>query len=334
MRDWANDWLGGQMIALLIVPLLVAFAFSSAFEAEAERIAEENGIEDFDPDEPSIYDDRNVEFGTNRADNLTGTSGDDAIFALGQADVVRALAGDDLVEAGSNNDTVFGAEGDDILGGGSGADVLYGDQGNDALLGNGGDDLLIGRGGDDLLIGGGGADSLNGGPGADLLISGNVEIDGEGEVDLNAAALAAARAYSSADIEDIDFATLEAEGALNGVDDRFLAQRPEATQGGDLRGGADDDILILAGGDTAEGGTGSDTFVLHEDMQDEMTVVITDFAADDDLLILEHDTETAPEIELRDRGEDAVLFIGEAVIARIEGAAGLQPSAIRLVQAD
>ncbi|MGH1577394.1 calcium-binding protein [Planktotalea sp.] len=321
------------MIALILIPLALVFALSNVLEDEVERVIEENGLDGFNPDEESIYDDKNVEFGTNTPDELIGTPEDDVLFALGQADVVYGLAGDDLIEAGTNNDTVFGGEGDDILGGGSGADELYGDAGDDALLGNSGDDLLVGRGGDDLLIGGGGADSLNGGPGDDLLISGNVEPEDDSERDLTATALAVLRASEAGAIEDVDFDALEAEGALNGVDVSFLNERPEETQGGELNGGAGDDTLILTGGDTASGGSGEDLFVLNEDMAHENTVFVRDFISEDDVIAIEYDGSVAPEFEVRDREEDAVIFLGDDIIARIEGAAGLTISDLRLVQA-
>ncbi|MEP5152182.1 hypothetical protein, partial [Planktotalea sp.] len=72
------------MIALLLIPLALAFAFSGFLEGVVEDIAEDNGVEGFDPDEPSVYDGYDVEFGTNSADTLTGSSGDDALFGLGQ----------------------------------------------------------------------------------------------------------------------------------------------------------------------------------------------------------------------------------------------------------
>ena len=322
------------MIAFILIPLALAFAASGLFEMEIERIAEENGLDGFDPDEPSIYDGHNVEFGTNSSETITGTNGDDAIFALGQTDLVRALAGDDLVEAGSNNDTVFGGAGNDLIGGGTGFDVLYGDAGDDALLGNGGDDVLIGRSGDDLLIGGGGADSLNGGPGDDLLISGHAEVGDEGEQDISATALAVVRTYTNASFEDVDFDALDAEGALNGVDTSFLTETLEPTQGGELSGGDGDDILVLTGGDTASGGAGEDLFVLHEDMLTEHTVWISDYNPSEDVIALEYEGDDAPDVEVLDRDGDASIFIGGEVIARIEGAAGMTLDNLRLVQAD
>lgn len=320
------------MIALILIPLALAFAFSGIFDAEIERIAEENGIEDFDPEAPSIYDGREVEFGTNTPDTLTGTNGDDVIFGLGQTDLIRGLSGDDIIEAGSNADTVFGGAGDDIIGGGTGVDVLYGDAGDDALLGNGGDDVLIGRSGNDLLIGGGGADSLNGGPGDDVLISGNIEIEGEGPLDVSASALAAVRLFSQDELSEADFDALETNGALNGVNVEFLTQSPTPTQGGELRGGNGNDLLVLSGGDMAEGGAGEDTFVLNEDMVNENTVQIADYTPSEDIIAIEYAGENAPAPEIRDRGADALIVIGEAVIARVASGAGLSVDDLRFVR--
>lgn len=205
------------MIAIILIPLAWAIAFSGIFDVEAERIAEDNGLGGFDPDEPSIYDDQDVEFGTNEADTLIGTDGDDALFGLGQTDIIRGLAGDDLIEAGTNIDTVCGGD----------------------------------------------ADSLNGEAGDDVLISGNIEIEGEGEQDVSATALAVVRTYTDDEIQEADFDALEAQGALNGVDVSFLDEAPEPTQYGDLRGGDGDDLLVLAGGDTAACGAGEDQFILN-----------------------------------------------------------------------
>jgi len=317
---------------LILIPLALAVAFSGVFDAEIERIAEENGLDGFDPEAPSIFDEREADFGTNMPDTLTGTNGEDALFALGQTDVVNALAGDDLVEAGSNNDTVLGGAGDDIIGGGTGFDLLNGQAGDDALLGNGGDDLLLGRAGNDLLIGGGGQDSLNGGAGDDVLISGNVELEEDGEQDVSATALAVIRNSTEEELAAVDFDALREEGALNGVDVSFLEEAPEPTQGGDLRGGDGDDLLILAGGDTAQGGAGEDLFVLNEAMVDQNTVRILDYTPADDVIAVQYAGEEEPVLDTRDRGEDAIILIGEDILALVEGGAGLAATDIRLVQ--
>ncbi|WP_323783899.1 hypothetical protein [Thalassovita sp.] len=69
---------------------------------------------------------------------------------------------------GSNfADEISGTNGNNILNGFGGDDNLDGDDGNDTLFGEAGDDTLVGGDGDDELSGGEGADNLIGGPGRD-----------------------------------------------------------------------------------------------------------------------------------------------------------------------
>ncbi|QSJ14991.1 FG-GAP repeat protein [Nostoc sp. UHCC 0702] len=99
--------------------------------------------------------------GTNFADNLVGT------------------IGNDIINGGNGNDTIKGGAGNDSLFGGNGNDVLYGDglmdggAGNDTLNGGNGDDTLYGGGGTDYLTGGNGNDLLYGGIGSDILTGNN-----------------------------------------------------------------------------------------------------------------------------------------------------------------
>ena len=99
--------------------------------------------------------------GTNFADNLVGT------------------IGNDIINGGNGNDTINGGAGNDSLSGGNGNDVLYGDglmdggAGNDTLNGGNGDDTLYGGGGTDYLTGGNGSDLLYGGLSSDILTGNN-----------------------------------------------------------------------------------------------------------------------------------------------------------------
>ncbi len=86
--------------------------------------------------------------GTNRADTLTGTPGDDVICG------------------GNGKDTINGLGGNDILVGGNGKDVLNGGDGNDTILGGNGKDQETGGAGADVLRGGNGPDTLNAQDGA------------------------------------------------------------------------------------------------------------------------------------------------------------------------
>lgn len=67
------------------------------------------------------------------AATITGTSGDDWIYATIRDDVVSALGG---------NDVVHGRRGDDRLCGGRGSDVLLDGYGRDAVDGGDGFDVL------------------------------------------------------------------------------------------------------------------------------------------------------------------------------------------------
>lgn len=98
--------------------------------------------------------------GTEHADTLHGTSGNDIICGGIGADTIYGLGG---------NDAVFAGPGADLVYGGDGADVLLGGLGNDSLFGQRGADLLRGEQGDDRLDGGLGIDDCNGGLGVDIV---------------------------------------------------------------------------------------------------------------------------------------------------------------------
>lgn len=69
-------------------------------------------------------------FGTERADNKSGTKGNDFLIGLGGNDTLRGLAGDDA------------------LNGQKGADMLYGGAGKDRIYASGGDQAWGGSGQD------------------------------------------------------------------------------------------------------------------------------------------------------------------------------------------
>jgi hypothetical protein len=80
--------------------------------------------------------------GTNGANVLNGTSGNDKIFGLG---------GPDIINGGGGNDLICGGDGPDISDGGSGNDVLNtkdGVSGNDVANGNAGNDTCVSDPGD------------------------------------------------------------------------------------------------------------------------------------------------------------------------------------------
>lgn len=99
-----------------------------------------------------------VVVGSQTPDTLTGTTEDDAAFALGGDDVLDLGAGDDRVYAGVGADTLTGGIGNDLVNGEAGADIVNGGAGGDSLYGKGGKDKLKGGKGFDKLDGGGGLD--------------------------------------------------------------------------------------------------------------------------------------------------------------------------------
>jgi Ca2+-binding RTX toxin-like protein len=64
--------------------------------------------------------------GTDDANTIVGTAGDDHIFGFGGNDIITALGGDDQVFAGTGDDTIYAApgEGNDFYDGGEGFDTL------------------------------------------------------------------------------------------------------------------------------------------------------------------------------------------------------------------
>jgi Tol biopolymer transport system component len=89
--------------------------------------------------------------GSQLADDLTGTDGNDVICALDGADHVTALAGDDLVIGGKGDDSLEGQDGGDVLLGAGGNDTLGGGSGYDVLDGGAGTDACS-RGADGALV--------------------------------------------------------------------------------------------------------------------------------------------------------------------------------------
>ena len=111
--------------------------------------------------------------GTNGADTIAGTGGNDIISSGNGNDVVNGGAGSDIISAGNGNDDVDGGSGSDTIDGGNGNDTLSGGIGDDTLAGENGNDTLAGGDGADTLSGGNGDDTLDGGAGNDVVTGGN-----------------------------------------------------------------------------------------------------------------------------------------------------------------
>ncbi|MFN6472326.1 MAG: beta strand repeat-containing protein [Nostoc sp. SerVER01] len=103
--------------------------------------------------------------GTNQADNIIGTIGNDIINGGNGNDTIYGGAGNDSLDGGNGNDVLYG---DGLVDGGAGNDTLNGGNGNDTLYGGGGSDRLFGGNGNDLVYGDAGSDNLTGGSGNDI----------------------------------------------------------------------------------------------------------------------------------------------------------------------
>lgn len=109
----------------------------------------------------------NTYTGTDAAECIVGTNGDDVINGGGGDDIILGRRGNDVLMGGAGNDLIRGNKGNDTIFGGPGDDDLFGGKDGDAIDGGPGDDTIRGRKGDDQLVGGPGADDIRGNKGAD-----------------------------------------------------------------------------------------------------------------------------------------------------------------------
>ncbi|MBD3884515.1 hypothetical protein IFO70_22490 [Phormidium tenue FACHB-886] len=111
--------------------------------------------------------------GTNRADDWTGSAGNDTFNGLAGDDTCDGGNGNDNVDGGTGNDEIDGGAGNDLLAGGAGLgnDEIDGGRGGDTIEGGAGNDLLAGGAGDDDIDGGAGNDTIRGGAGNDTIVS-------------------------------------------------------------------------------------------------------------------------------------------------------------------
>jgi Ca2+-binding RTX toxin-like protein len=90
--------------------------------------------------------------GTNLANILSGTAGDDFISGLG---------GDDEISGFGGLDNLYGGDGNDKIWGGTGNDYIVSGAGNDTVSGDGGDDSIFAETGIKRIYGGSGFDTLD-----------------------------------------------------------------------------------------------------------------------------------------------------------------------------
>ncbi|HEY0311684.1 MAG TPA: calcium-binding protein [Allosphingosinicella sp.] len=187
--------------------------------------------------------------GTDVADQLIGTAGDDTIDGLG------------------GSDTIWGGTGADHLSGGAGDDQLYGEWGNDTIDGGSGQDYIVTGNGNDVVHGGDGSDFIS------SVGTGSATLDGDGDDD----SINIQRWYET-------FAqTVVARGGAGNDSLTVNAYGPSNVFL--LDGGTGDDVVTigwLQGTADVTLGDGSDTIAFTDSQQvlrDYGSVIVRDFQA-------------------------------------------------------
>ena len=211
--------------------------------------------------------------GTFGDDDLVGTEGDDVIRGFLGDDTIDGMGGDDDIRPGEGLDTVDGGDGDDNIKGSPGDDYLFGGNGFDTIFGGADDDVIDGGADADFMAGGDGNDTIFGGYG-----------------------------FSGPGGEPIDTERNPEFMRGDDGDDRLFSWG----EGGEVRGNADDDELILMTGDaTLEAGGGlNDDFYVFANVDDaqltEATIADFDPSRDTLVLTIDHtpDGGTPPDVDV------------------------------------
>ncbi len=124
-------------------------------------------------------------------------------------------------------------------------------------------------------------------------------------------------------------ADILASAPFAGVDVSSFSMPPVADTAADfINGGAGNDMLFLETGDVGVGGIGDDTFHLNGDGAPARIMTIIDFAAMDDMIVVEHDASLpAPVVTVADNGSNADVLIDGVRLASVGGAAGVLTAA-------
>lgn len=267
----------GARIAFGDEVLVIVSANGLPIQPSSFRLTDFIGLWHAPPPEP---DDTGQILGSQQADFLHGTAGNDHFLISAGADTIDGGLGIDTIDF-SCATTAIGlhlqtpaqntglAAGQtylsiEVIWGSRFSDQLIGGAAADHFLGLDGHDLLVGSGGADSLFGGAGNDSLSGGTGADMLDGGA----GQDRVTYRHSAVGvvldlATSTDNTGDVTgDVFFGIEEFEGTQR--DDRISGDADANTligiDGNDLlRGRAGNDSLIGGNGnDTLLGGAGAD----------------------------------------------------------------------------
>jgi Ca2+-binding RTX toxin-like protein len=184
-------------------------------------------------------------------------------------------------------DTIFGAAGNDILNGSRGNDHIYGDSGNDLLIGGGGLDFVYGGEGNDTLNATEeGNDNLFGGIGNDVYqVSRTTNSITEGpNQGIDTVESSVTYILNQANVENL---FLTGVAAVNGTGNALNNQITGNSASNNLSGLGGNDILMGKGGnDILNGGLGSDQFDFGTPLPGAGVDTINDFVVGTDKIFL------------------------------------------------
>ncbi len=211
--------------------------------------------------------------GSDQAERLDGSVGDDTIWGYAGNDTIAGLAGNDRIITGDGVDVVDGGAGNDEINGfitdpvlgyynsydATGVKTIDGGEGNDVIFGGSDADRINGGVGNDQIYGDAGADVINGGDGADSLFGqdGNDQIDGGDGIDKITGGTGSDSLVGGAGDDflydqESGADTLQG-GAGNDTLDTYSSTDNKSLDGGDgndsLTGGSGDDTLVGGAGD-------------------------------------------------------------------------------------
>ncbi|WP_302466833.1 calcium-binding protein [Teichococcus coralli] len=273
-------------------------------------------------------------------DGLSGLGGDDRMFGGAGNDFMDGGSGNDFMDGGTGNDNMVGGSGDDIMLGGAGDDAMVGGLGRDILSGGPGKDVFRYYSAEE--VDGDQITDMDAQDTISLRMLGSLayisdqaftgtraEIRFDGEflwVDRNGDGIADAsmRVHTGGLLMDETapgnlLLVVAQDRVLNGGagNDTLTGRSGRDT----LNGGAGNDILVGASGDdvldggagddvlnggtgsdTMTGGAGADTFVIDVRQGAGAADVITDFSAEDSILLA---------------GPDGLTWIGDAAFSGV-----------------
>jgi serralysin len=200
-------------------------------------------------------------FGTNGADNITGSL---------KADTIFGAAGNDILNGSRGNDHIYGDSGNDSLIGGGDLDFVYGGEGDDTFNAlDSGDDNLFGGFGNDVYQVDSTTDSITEGPnqGIDTVQSSVTYILNQANVE-NLALTGATNINGTGNILNNLITGNSGNNTLNGL-------------------GGNDVLNGLGGNDVLNGGVGNDQFLFNTALPASGIDTINDFVVGSDKIFLD-----------------------------------------------